>query len=166
VSALWAQVFELPQCARMMGLREATIRVFLAKLARVLTEPAHGTGVLAFDRDQIARLEAIADAHAPIRLGPRRSLARSPGAAFDPGPRRHGAVLVGPNLDRGRRFGVKWHGNHSRNPWILRPTERIDIADPALEIDGLLDVADVDDFGEWNEEVGLAAIDHTHIAFG
>jgi hypothetical protein len=163
VNALWPQVFQLPECAGVVGRREATIRIFLAKLARVLAETAHRAHVLTLDRYRIAGLEAVADAIAPAGLGPGRGLTRRPGTAFHQGAWRDAAVGI-----RLGRFGLRWFrevgwGRRAWFAWLTSPAEGVDLPQVALEIDALLDVADVDDFLERNEEIGLAETDDPHV---
>src|SRR2546430_14672315 len=81
--------------------REATLGIFLPKLAGVLAKPADRARVLALHRDRIAGLEAVADPILPARLGPWRGPTRRPGAAVHQWARGDAAVGIG--LDRGGR---------------------------------------------------------------
>src|SRR5207247_9910199 len=45
---------------------------------------------------------------------------------------------------------------------VARPAQRIDLAQPAFEVDGPLHVADVDDLRERDRQVGLSPVDHPH----
>src|ERR1700737_53820 len=163
VNALWPQVLELPERARVVRRREAAIGIFLAKLAGVFAETAHGARVLALHWERIAGLEPVADPKALARLGPWCGLPRRPGAAGH--QRAWWDAAVGIRLDRGGR-GRFWEVRRGRRPrfaWIARPAQGVDLPQVTLEIDALLDVADVDDFLEGNEEVRLAGVDHPHV---
>jgi hypothetical protein len=78
----------------MVRWREATVGIFLAKLAGVLAKTAHRARVLALDRDRIAGLETAADPKPLARLGPRCGLARRPGTALYQRARGNAAVRV------------------------------------------------------------------------
>ena len=71
VSALWSEVFQLPERARMMGGWEAAVGILLEELAGMFAEAADGAHVLPGDRNRIARLEPVADAERCAMPAPR-----------------------------------------------------------------------------------------------
>ena len=63
-----------------------------AEIRRVLAEATNGAHVLAFHRDQVARLEAITEANAFPRFWSRCLRSRRPGTTLDTSSWRHGAL--------------------------------------------------------------------------
>jgi hypothetical protein len=55
---------------------------------------------------------------------------------------------------------------HARDARVAGPPQRVDLVDRTFEVDGLLDVADVDDLLERDVEVGLPAVDDPHVGLG
>src|SRR2546426_10398579 len=108
-----------------MRWREATIGIFLPKLAGVLAKPAHRAQVLALHRDRIAGLEPVADPKPLTRLGPWRGLTRRPGAAVHQWARGDAAVGIG--LDRGGRgrLGEVRRGGGVSVARVARPSQGV-----------------------------------------
>src|SRR3989442_4523901 len=106
-----------------MRWREATIGIFLAKLAGVLAKPAHRAQVLALHRDRIAGLEPVADPKPLTRLGPRRGLTRRPGAAVHQWARGHAPVGIGPDRGGRGRFREVLRRLRAWVSWVARPAQ-------------------------------------------
>jgi hypothetical protein len=150
----------------MVRRREPTLRILLEHLTAVFSKPADGAHVLAFHRDSIAGLKPVANPNTLARLRPRRDRRRRPGPAFNPGSRGNGAFGVGTHSAWATRLAGIRNDCGSGLPRVTSPTKRIDFGNKALEINDLLELADVDDLLKRNEQIGLTALGDPHIGFG